>query len=168
MDHDSLVIPGPEEKDFCPGNALEGMRLDEIYIWGLPGGMLGTVGHLRNLYRIDDDVHHDARQLALIATKQAYQKTQRELARNQELRKLFDPVFIDRLPVWNQLVTSFLRTNPTTAAKWNEKTRRVLNATGYGDNEVNDNVNALVANRSFLERQAFLFGPSERRRRNTQ
>ena len=168
MDHDSLVIPGPHEKDFCAGYALECMRLDEIYIWGLPGGMLGTVGHLRNLYRIDEDLHHDARQLAKIATKQAYQKTQRELGRNQELRQLFDPVFIDRLPVWNRLVRSFLRTNPTTAEKWNEKTRRILNATGYGDNEVNDYLNALAANRPFLERQTFLFGPGDGGRRSTQ
>jgi hypothetical protein len=168
MDHDSLVIPELQEKDFCAGNALDGMRLDEIYTWGLPGGMLGTVGHLRNLYRIDNDVHDDAQQLAKIATKQAYQKTQRELARNQELRKLFDPVFIDRLPVWNRLVRSFLRTSPTTAAKWHEKTRRLLNATGYGDNEVNDYLNALAANRPFLERQAFLFGPSDGGRRSTQ
>jgi len=168
MDHDSLVIPGPQEKDFCAGNALEGMRLDEIYIWGLPGGILGTVGHLRKLYRIDDDVHDEARQLAKNATKQAYQKTRRELARNQELRQLFDPVFIERLPAWNRLVRSFLRTNPTTAEKWNEKTRRVLNAVGYGDIEVNDYLNALATNRAFLERQTFLFAHSDRGRRSTQ
>src|SRR5262245_10618157 len=168
IDHDSLVIPGPHDKDFWAGAALEGIRLDEIYIWGLPGGMLGTVGHLRNLYRIDDDVHLHARELAKIVTQQAYQKTQQELARNQELQPLFDPVFIDRLPVWNRLVKRFLRTNPATVAKWNEKTRTILNATGYGDNEVNDYLNALSANRSFLERQTFLFGPSDRVRRSNQ
>ncbi len=168
MDHDTLVIPGLQEKDFSAGHALEGMRLDETYIWGRPGGILGTAGHLRNLYRIDEEVHREGQRLAQIATKKAYQKTQCELGRNPELRSLFEPIFVDRLPHWNQLVTSFLRTNETTAAEWNERTRKVLNARGYKQDEVSDYLEALGANRPFLERQSFLFGPSDRRRRGNQ
>jgi hypothetical protein len=168
MDHDSLVIPGFQEKDFCACHALEGMKLDETYIWGRPGGILGTVGHLRSLYRIDDEVDRDARRLAEIATREAYQKTQRELGRNPKLRGLFEPVFIERLPKWNQLVTSFIGTNPARAAKWKQRTRKVLGASGYDDNEVNDYLEALAANRSFLERQSLLFGPGDRVHRGNQ
>jgi len=164
MDHDSMVIPGFQENDFWPVNALEGMILDEVYIWGRPGGIIGTVGHLRNLYRVDDELHPEARRLAEIATRDAYQETQRELLRNPKLQKLFEPVFIERLADWNRLVRSLLRAKPDTTAQWKERTRKVLAAKDYHDGEVTAYVEGMAANRSFLERQSFLFAANERER----
>src|SRR5215471_1847229 len=168
MDHDSLVIPGSGEKDFCARAALDGMRLDETYIWGRPGGILGTAGHLRNLYRINDQVHLEARQLAEIAAKEAYQKTQLELARNPRLQSLFHPVFIERLPAWDRLVRSFLLTDPEKLTKWKDKTCKLLQTSGYEDNEVSDYLEALDAQRTFLERQSYLFSPGKFVRRHDQ
>jgi len=168
MDHDSLVIPDSQEKDFWPCNALDGMKLDEIYIWGRPGGFPGTVGQLRNLYRISDEVHDEAQRSAAIATKSAYQETQYQLVRNPKLRNLFDPVFIERLRGWNPLVMSFLRTREKTIAKWKERTRKVLNAADYEEGEVNTYLEALTTNRSLLERHSFLFSPAIRGRRGKQ
>jgi hypothetical protein len=165
MDHDSMVIPGFQENDFWPVNALEGMTLDEVYIWGRPGGIIGTVGHLRNLYRIDDELHVEARRLGEIATRDAYQKTQRELLRNPTLQNLFEPVFVERLADWNRLVRSLLRAKPDTTAPWKERTRKVLATKDYHEGEVTAYVEGMAANRSFLERQSFLFAANERERR---
>jgi hypothetical protein len=164
MDHDSLVIPGFKENDFWPVNALEGMTLDEVYIWGRPGGIAGTAGHLRNLYRIDDELHREARRVAERVTSEAYQKTQRELVRDPKLQRLFEPVFIERLLDWNRLVRSFLRAKPNTAAKWKERTTNLLNTKGYKEGEVNAYLEALTANRPFLERQSTLFAATGRER----
>ena len=52
MDHDAVVIPGPRDRDFYPQFALDGMTLDETYIWGgLPPEELATsaVGHLQTI-----------------------------------------------------------------------------------------------------------------------
>ena len=168
MDHDSLVIPGAGEKEFCARAALDGMRLDETYIWGLPGGILGTAGHLRNLYRINDQVHLEARQLADMATREAYQKTQRELARNPGLQALFHSVFIERLPGWNRLVKSLLRTDTSKVENWKNRTCKILQTSGYEDGEVGDHLEALETNRQFLDRQAFLFTPIDSASRRDQ
>jgi len=168
MDHDSLVIPGPGEKDFCARAALDGMRLDETYIWGRPGGIMGSSGHLRKLYRINDQFHLEARELAKITSKEAYQKTQRELARNPRLRRLFHSVFIDRMPGWNRLVRSFLQTDPEKITKWKDKAGKILQTAGYENDEASDKLEALDAQRDFLERQSFLFAPPERASRQKQ
>ena len=168
MDHDSLVIPGYQENDFWPRNALDGMKLDETYIWGIPGGIIGAVGHLRNLYRINDEIHDDARKSAQLATTSAYQVTQRQLMRNPKLRNLFEPIFIERLPHWNRLVRSFLRTREKTIGKWQAQTRQSLHAHGYDDDEVNAYFDALKTNRTFLNRNSFLFSHTVRERRGNQ
>jgi hypothetical protein len=88
------------------------------------------------------------------------------LLRNPKLQSLFEPVFIARVPDWNRLVRSFLRTKPETVAKWKVRRSKVLNAKGYEEGEVKTYLEALTANRSFLERQSFLFDPNDRARRD--
>ncbi|MDQ2921519.1 MAG: hypothetical protein M3R52_07915 [Acidobacteriota bacterium] len=158
MDHDSVVIPGFKERDFCAPEALPGMILDETYLWGR-GSILGTVGHLREIYRISDELHEQARVLARIAMKKAYQKTQHELSRNPKLRALFDPVFVNRVLEWNKVVKGSLRQKPDTAAssKWKDKKRETLAAKAYEEHEINEYMDAIETNRAFLERQSFLF-----------
>src|SRR6185295_7715069 len=64
MDHDSVVIPGPQEKDFYARDALPEIRLDETYLWGRPGSFLGSVGHLRSIYRTTDEVSQQGQTVA--------------------------------------------------------------------------------------------------------
>ena len=161
MDHDSVVMPGSHDRDFYAPEALAGMTLDETYIWGRPGSVLGSVGHLRNIYRIRDELHEQARVRARIEMKKAYQKTQYELSRNLKLRALFEPVFVKRLPEWNKLVKSYLRIKPNAAAssKWKDKGRELLVEKGYEEHEINEYLEALESHRAFLERQLVLFDP---------
>lgn len=159
MDHDSVAIPNREDKDFYSIDTLPGMRLDEIYLWGRRGAMLGAVGHLRLIYRVSDELYQQGSELARTAMKKAYKKTQRALARDTKLRALFDSVFIERLTVWDQLVKGYLRINPETpaSAKWLETKGKLMIEKGYGRRQVDEHLQAIKDNRLFLERHAFLF-----------
>jgi hypothetical protein len=159
MDHDALVIPGPQDGDFHPQDTLRGMSIDETYLWGRPGSTLGTVGHLREIYRPGDDLYEQALVLARVALKKAYQQTQRELSNTPKLRALFDPLFVDRLLDWDALIKSYLRVKPNTAASstWKDKKKEMLAEKGYEGHEFDAYMEAIENNRAFLERHSFLF-----------
>lgn len=159
MDHDSLGIPDPQENDFYAHDPLPGMTLDEGYLWGRPGSILGAVGHLRAIYRASDELYQQGLALARRALKKAYKKTQHELSSDPKLQSLFGQQFIKRLLDWDAVVTGFLRTKPNTAAgsKWKDKTRALLGEKDYEQHEVDACLEAIENSRAFLERQSFLF-----------
>lgn len=159
MDHDSVVIPGLQERDFYAQDSLPGMLLDETYIWGRPGSTLDAVGRLSRIYRINDDLYEQGLALARTTLKKAYNKTQRRILSEPKLRALFDPVFLERLPDWDKLVKGYLRTKANSAAvqKWKDKGREMLVAGDYEQTEVNAHLEAIENNKAFLERHSFLY-----------
>ena len=159
MDHDSVVIPGPEEKDFSARDALPEMSLDETYLCGRPGFRLGSVGHLRNIYRISDDLYQQGQVLAKTSMKKAYKKTQHNLSSNPKLQILFDQVFVERILDFNKLVKGYLRVNRSIEAnsKWKSKQKEILTAKAYEDHEIDAHMEALENNKAFLETHSFLF-----------
>jgi hypothetical protein len=159
MDHDSVVIPNVQDQDFNGIDTLTGMTLDETYMWGKPGRMLGAIGHLRRIYRISDELNQQGLELARAAMKQAYKKTRRALLRDENLRALFHPVFLDRLPEWDKLVKGYLRNKPKTnaVAKWKDSQKKILVEKGYRGSQADEHLEAIENNRAFLERYAFLF-----------
>jgi hypothetical protein len=159
MDHDSVVIPHSQDKDFSGADTLNGMTLDETYLWGKPGAMLGAVGHLRLIYRISDELYQRGLEIARAAMKKAYKKTQRAVARDPKLRELFNTEFIDQLADWDRLVKTYLRIKPTESAtaRWKDTNRKLLVEKGYRARQVDEHMQAIENNRAFLERQAFLF-----------
>ncbi len=159
MDHDAVVIPGPHDRDFHPQDALLGMLLDEHYLMGRSGSALGAVGHLRNIYRVSDNLYQRGQELGQLALKKGYKRTQHQLSSNPKLRALFDQTFVDRLLDWDQLVNAYLRVKPNTAAspKWKDKKRAIFAAKGYEAHEFDESMEALENNRAHLERFAFLF-----------
>ena len=158
MDHDTVVIPNFTDRDFYAPEAVRSMMLDETYIWGRDP-ILGSVGHLRQIYRISDELHEQTLVLAGIALRRAYRKTQRAFSRNPKLRALFNPVFVDRLFDWNELVKRYLWNNPDTAeiSSWKDEQRKMLAEKGYEENEINDYLEALESNGAFLEGISSLF-----------
>jgi hypothetical protein len=159
MDHDSVVIPDGGETDFHAPEAVHCMYLDEAYLWGKPGSILGTVDHLRNIYRISDETHERAMAQARKVLRQSYRKTQAELQRNPRLQSSFHPTLVERITDWNRLVRSYLRmqTEPAAVLKWIARQRNLLTAKGYREHEIDDYFHALEANQAFLERQAEIF-----------
>ncbi len=159
MDHDSLVIPGPEEHDFNARDALPCMMLDTTYLWGRPGAMLGSVGHLRSIYRPDDEFFDRCVVLARKAARKAYKKTQRQISTNPKLRRLFEQSFVERLADWDPLVNGYLRYKPETTALsgWKDKMRGMLVSKGYQALEIDACFETLDNWRGFLEKHSFLF-----------
>jgi hypothetical protein len=159
MDHDSLVIPGPEDRDFHARDVLSCMMLDAKYLWGRPGAMLGSVGHLRSIYGPGDEVFQQCLALARKAARKAYKKTQRQVSTNPKLRRLFEQSLVERLADWDPLVKGYLRYKPETAAfsTWKERTRGILVSKRYQDHEVDAYFEALDNYRGFLEKHSFLF-----------
>ena len=96
--------------------------------------------------------------LARSALKKAYQKTQSSFSSNPELRALFDPVFVERLRDWNNLVRSYVRTKPDTPeiSKWKDETKKMLAERAYDECEINAYLEAIETNRALLERLSFL------------
>jgi len=162
MDHDALVIPGPEAPDFYPQAAVDGMMLDETYIWGgLPPEEFATssVGCLQSIYRVSDDIKERGQSQSRTALKDAYEKTQQSLLTNPRLRALFDPVFLKRLKDWESLVSGYLQIAPDTpeSASWKEKRRKLLADKGYDRHTCNSYLASVTDNRAFLERYWYLF-----------
>jgi len=159
MDHDSVVIPGLQDRDFYSRESLPEMRLDETYLWGRPGFVLGSVGHLRLIYRTGDDLHQQGQVLARTSMKKAYKKTQQALSSNPKLQTLFDPTFVERILDFDKLVKGCLRINSDTEAssKWNGEQREILTAKAYEDHEIDAHMEALENNRAFLETHSFVF-----------
>jgi hypothetical protein len=165
MDHDAVVIPGPGDRDFYPQFALDGMALDETYIWGgLPPEERATsaVGHLQTIYRVSDDLKEQGQSLARVALRDAYKNTQRALATNAKLRSLFDAVFLKRLRDWDTLVDGYLRITPDTPAstKWRDEMRKMLAEKGYDKRTSEAYLDSVRDNRWFLERYGYLFDGS--------
>ena len=165
MDHDAVVIPGPRDHDFYPQFALDGMALDETYIWGgLPPEELATsaVGYLQAIYRVSDDLKEQGQSLARIALRDAYKNTQHALVTNAKLRSLFDAVFLKRLPDWDTLVRGYVQITPDTPAstKWRDEMRKMLAEKGYDRHTTEVYLDSVRDNRLFLERYRYLFSNS--------
>ena len=165
MDHDAVVIPGPRDQDFYPQVALEGMALDESYIWGgLPAEELATssVGHLQTIYGVSDDVKEQGQSLASIALRDAYRNTEHALQTDRKLRSLFNPVFLKRLPDWDPFVRGYLQITPDTPeeARWEAEMRNTLAEKGYGRRTCEAYLDSVRDNRPFLERYWYLFADS--------
>ncbi|MGH8468523.1 MAG: hypothetical protein ACREVY_05955 [Gammaproteobacteria bacterium] len=162
MDHDVLVIPGPQNKDFHAHAALPGMALDERYIWGgsTPEQFATSdVGYLQNIYRIGDDLSRKSRALARMDLRNAYKRTQHELLTNPKLQPLFDKIFLGRLLDWDTLVRGYLQMKPDAAVSttWKERMRKMLTGKGYKGQAFDAYLEIMKKNRPFLERHSFLF-----------
>jgi len=158
MDHDAMGIAEPNDADFTPDDTFYGQQLDETYLWGR-ASLLGTVGHLRRLYQVGDEVYQRGLKLARTEAKKAYEKTHRTLLTDPALRGLFSKVFLERLEKWEILVNAFLhaRLNGGVDDAW--KAQRKKNGDKKTQNWFDKHIKAMEAYAPFLERQSFLFSP---------
>jgi hypothetical protein len=158
MDHDAMCILEPNCGDFSSDEAFFGLQLDETYLWGRVS-ILGTVGHLRRIYGVSDEVYQRARELARLEAKKAYEKTQDKLLTEPALRSLFHKAFIERLEPWDELVRAFLqaKSNGGVDDGWKEQKKKDF------DKKTQPwfvtHLKAMETYAPFLERQSFLFSP---------
>jgi hypothetical protein len=159
MDHDALVIPGPQTINFHAHGALPSMAVDERYIWGRSNPKrfaTSEVGYLQSIYRPARRVCAESEALALRALGRAYRKTQNEMLTNPEMERLFNPIFIKRLPDWDTLVSGYLQKNSLKVA-WKKKMRGMMTAKGYKRRAFDAYMEIIEKNRDFIKRYAFLF-----------
>jgi hypothetical protein len=166
MDHDALVIPGPQDKNFLAQNALPEMALDERYIWGGTNAAqfaTSEVGYLRNIYQVGGDLARKGQASANQNLRRAYKKTQRALSTNPKLRALFNEQFVRRLPDWDVFVSGYLHLNGNESATttWKKEIKKTLAANGYRDDSFENFEKAIGKNREFLERYRQLFEGSQ-------
>jgi len=156
MDHDALGIVEPNCTDVGSDELLFGLQLAEPYLWGRVS-ILGSVGHLRRIYRISEEVYQQGQELTRIEAKRAYDKTQRQLLTDPALRSLFHEEFVARLKQWDELVLAFLhaRSNGGVNDTWKAQTKKALDKKNPGWFE--SHIAALEQYAPFLERQSFLF-----------
>ena len=159
MDHDAMGILEPNCGDFCPEETFFGMQLDETYLWGRVS-ILGTVGHLRRLYDVSDDVYQRGRELGRIEAKKAYEKTQQKLLTEPALRSLFHKTFIERLEQWDELVRAFLHARVNGSANDGWKAQQKKNLDKKTQSWFDTHIKAMETYAPFLERQSFLFSPA--------
>ena len=159
MDHDALVIPGPQTMNFHAHGALPSMAMDERYIWGKSNPKrfaTSEVGYLQSIYHPTNPVCLKGEGLALRALKHAYRKTQNELLMNPLMQDLFNRVFIKRLLDWDTLVKGYLQENSSNAT-WKKKMRKMMAAKGYKRRAFDAYMEIIERNKEFLQRYAFLF-----------
>lgn len=156
MDHDALGILEPTCTDVSSDEALFGQQLDETYLWGRVS-ILGSVGHLRRIYQISEDVYERGQELTRIEAKNAYDQTQRKLLTDPAVRSLFHEDFIARLRQWDDLVRTFLQAklNGGANAAWKARTKKAFDKKSQG--WFDTHIKALEQYALFLERQSFLF-----------
>jgi len=158
MDHDAMGIAEPNDADFTPDDTFFGLQLDETYLWGRVS-ILGTVGHLRRLYNVSDELYKRSLELARAEAKKAYEKTHRKLLTDPALRSLFNKAFLERLEKWDELVNSFLhlRANGGVNDAWKAKLKK--NCDKKTQNWFDKHIKAMETYAPFLERQSYLFSP---------
>jgi hypothetical protein len=158
MDHDALGILEPDCADISSDEMLFGLQLDETYLWGRVS-ILGSVGHLRSIYRISEDVYQQGQELTRKEAKKAYDKTQQKLATDPVMRSWFHEEFITRLRQWDDLVRAFLhaKLNGGVNDAWKEKTKKSFDKKRPG--WFTSHIAGLEQYAPFLERQSFLFSP---------
>lgn len=160
MDHDALGILEPQCTDIGSEELLFGLQLDETYLWGRLS-ILGSVGHLRRIYQISEDVFQRGQELTRIEAKSAYDETQRKLLSDPAVRSLFHEEFITRLKQWDELVLAFLqaRANGGVNDAWKAKIKKAFDKKNQG--WFDSHIEAFEKFASFLERQSFLFTPQK-------
>jgi hypothetical protein len=160
MDHDAMGIAEPNDVDFSPDDTFFGLQLDETYLWGRVS-ILGTVGHLRRLYDVSDEVYQRGLQLARAEAIKAYDKTRRKLSTEPALQSLFHKAFIERIEQWDELVNAFLhaRLNGGAGDDWKAQRKKNFNDK-KSQNWFDKHIKAMETYTPFLERQSFLFSPA--------
>lgn len=165
MDHDAVVMPEQDDQHFYAKGAMSNMALDESYIWRRTNPRILAVsemGHLQRIYRVRKKVDAKSLKLAREVLKDAYKQTQLALLTHPKLRPLFSKTFIDRLLVWDNLVSGYFQMNGDEKAngKWKKSMKKLLAAKGYNSTAFDEFMKTIEKHKGFLGRISFLFDAS--------
>jgi hypothetical protein len=162
MDHDHLQIGDSQTSHFRAGSALNGMIVDERYIWGYSNGekfQNSEADYLQRIYLVEKGVIKKGEALAYKAMEEAYKKTQREIETNPNLGRIFSKRFVERLRDWDQVVAAYLKAKSNGAGidEWKNDTREFLERKQYKPGAFDTYLKSIEGNAGFLAKYSFLY-----------
>ena len=107
MDHDGMIIPGPDTKKFSAANALPGMKGDERYLFGRligHGTIRGSIPALRDIYRVSSAMESEGDKAFHNAAVEASRGMQRALLPGGRLRRYVPATYIRDLSEFRECV----------------------------------------------------------------
>jgi hypothetical protein len=160
MDHDDLTVAGSRYQYLWPWREVSGMQRDQVHILGGPMGdetIPGEVGALRNIYRVSSEIADRGMTLLEQALRGAYRLTQAQIGRNDELRSVFYPGFLDGYRDFDELVPSFLGSHRFRIDLWRTEAEAYLKSKRYSEELVAEYIKSIVHFAEFFERMRFLY-----------
>ncbi len=162
MDHDNLFLNGYEAGNFHPLEAVQGMLKDEKFIWGnapVAKPVVGTMTRLGDIYRVEGNIAAEGTQQFHQALKEAYRKTQIELAGNPELQRIFSDSFVEQVCYWNQVVKGYLKAKCRSGSldNWRKEMGKLLTKKWKLPLLSEEYLKAAEEHGDFLERYSFLY-----------
>jgi hypothetical protein len=160
QDHDNLVLPGRDQPEFRPGNALPATVLDALYINGRDGveGPNFVWNCLQRIYRVGDVLRETGRARLRRATRLAYSRTLSVIQNNPRVQHRFHRRFIDRLRDWDAVARIYLRRDHSSRGDdWKARVEKHLRRKGYGGSSISEHCRALETHGDFVETYSFLY-----------
>jgi hypothetical protein len=166
MDHDSLIVgsDGPPN----PERMIDGMRMDEWYVYGGDLTLSNPVGDmlaLNRIYRPNVETKHGTAKVFQRALTGAFQKTRQALRHNKTTREHFRPEYLKALSDWHRLVARRLAAiqDGRSYDSWAAREQHRLVSVGYTAERAGALAAATEYGRDFFERYAVLYSGSQRR-----
>jgi hypothetical protein len=164
MDHDLLWVPGQSNNDFDPKISLEGMRLDDGYLFedeSAPNQARGVIGTIERIYRIERPLRSAGTDAFENALAEGYRKTRRQMVTSPTVRKMFSQQVLVNIADWESIVWDRLETRKSglDPHAWSCKAIAFLRERNYMPEAIEKWI-ALVENYlDLLERYSYLFDP---------
>lgn len=163
MDHDSLSFASVGTGTYRPRDSVANAAKDAKHILGGVYNrnyrVRGELWYLKKIYRAGSPLQQRGTELFRATMKAAYDRTHETMRTEPELRKYFHDRFMDNLRDWDELVSAYLRTPQTRAARevWRTSSRAHLVRRGYDRDVAEEHVKTVTLQAQFLRRISFLF-----------
>ncbi len=162
MDHDGMTLIGQNLAWFHPRGTLADQRGDHHFIFGRNTRavrMKGALGFLQMIYRTGEAGRKEGVVTLKRAMKEAFDRTRESLRTDPEVRERFNTSFIDRLEFWHEMVSGYLQTNKSRAARarWRRKTEETMRALAYPDDLWQEHFSTLRRRSRLLNSLGFLY-----------
>ncbi len=156
MDHDGMIVPGLQTRDFLPGTLIRPMMNDYRHIFGgrIRGAVIaGELAAVQHIYQPRPSLARLARRIVQLAARAAYDTTISAIATNLDLRALYGDRYVARLHDWDNAVSCYLGDRDA----WELPTRERLGQAGYGQQGIESYVSALREFGVLVRKTAFLY-----------
>ena len=164
MDHDVLWVPGQSKDDFDPKVSMEGILMDNGYLFehkSAPNQQRGVIGTLERIYRIEPSLQAAGATALEDALAEAYRKTRREMVQSHNVRRMFSGTVLANIADWEAIVWDRLESakKDLDIQAWSDRTTTFLRERGYTQETVEKWIEQVEGYLDLLTRYSYLFDP---------